>query len=143
MTRLPFFVYGTLRPGARNHEPLLRGRLASAEPGRLPDTVLYEGPGYPYAVEEPGSGAVVHGELLTVRPASYPALLRSLDRLEDYAPGAPGNLYERVARDVTRVSDGEPVRAWVYVAPAPVARTLRTTGTRVRGGDWLARRPSD
>ncbi|MFP3991204.1 gamma-glutamylcyclotransferase family protein [Streptomyces sp. E11-3] len=142
MTRLPFFVYGTLRPGAHNHELFLRGRLTSAEPGRLRDVVLYEGPGYPYAVEEPGSGAVVHGELLTVLPASYPALLQALDRLEDHSPGDPDNLYERVARDVTRASDGAPVHAWVYVASPRVARTLRTTGTPIPGGDWLTHHPN-
>ncbi len=41
---LPFFVYGTLRPGEHNHDLFLRGRTESEEPARLRDAVLYEGP---------------------------------------------------------------------------------------------------
>ncbi len=45
----------------------------------------------------------------------------------------PGNLYERVAREVTR-ADGTAVRAWVYVAAPAVAARLRAGGTLVEGG---------
>ncbi len=45
--RLPFFVYGTLRPGECSHDLLLRGRTVLEEPARLPDALLYDGPGYP------------------------------------------------------------------------------------------------
>ncbi|AVH61456.1 gamma-glutamylcyclotransferase [Streptomyces dengpaensis] len=134
--RLPFFVYGTLRPGERNHDLFLRGRTASGEPGRLAGAVLYEGPGYPYAVEEPGG--TVSGELVAARPEAYEELLASLDRLEDYAPGDPRNLYERVARPVTR-ADGTSVRAWVYVAAPTVTARLRATGKLIEGGDWHTR----
>lgn len=51
---LPFFVYGTLRSGEVNHDLFLRGRVRSEEPGRLAGALLYDGPGYPYAVEEAG-----------------------------------------------------------------------------------------
>ena len=98
--------------------------------------VLYDGPGYPYAVEEPGG--VVTGEVMTARTEAYDELLRALDRLEEYVPGAPGNLYERVAREVTR-SDGTAVRAWVYVAAPTVAARLRARGKLIEGGDWLGR----
>lgn len=63
---LPFFVYGTLRPGEVNHDLLLRGRTLREEPARLAGAVLYQGPGYPYAVEEPGG--TVAGELVTPLP---------------------------------------------------------------------------
>ena len=43
--RLPFFVYGTLRPGERNHDLFLRGRTASGGAGGAADAVLYDGPG--------------------------------------------------------------------------------------------------
>ena len=137
-TPLPFFVYGTLRPGEPNHDLFLRGRTESEEPARLHGAALYDGPGYPYAVETPG--AVIAGELVTARPEAYPQLLRELDRLEDYAPGDPANLYERVERRVTRDTDGTPVRAWVYLAAPTVTARLRAHGKLIEGGDWINRR---
>ncbi|MFJ9818345.1 gamma-glutamylcyclotransferase family protein [Streptomyces sp. NPDC101151] len=134
---LPFFVYGTLRPGEPNHDLFLRGRTDMEEPARLPDAALYDGPGYPYAVEAPGEA--VSGELVTALPEVYGRLLADLDRLEEYLPGDPRNLYERVARDVVR-ADGTAVRAWVYLAAPRVADRLRGRGRVIAGGDWLARR---
>ncbi|MGW1956515.1 gamma-glutamylcyclotransferase family protein [Streptomyces sp. NPDC001920] len=137
--RLPFFVYGTLRPGESNHDRFLRGRTLAEEPARLVGARLYDGPGYPYAVEEPGAGGTVHGELVTARPEEYPALLAALDRLEEYAPADPRNLYERIARQVVR-ADGTAVRAWVYVAAPAVAIRLRAHGRVIETGDWAIRR---
>ncbi|WP_369252268.1 gamma-glutamylcyclotransferase family protein [Streptomyces sp. R41] len=130
---LPFFVYGTLRPGEHNHDLFLRGRTESEEPGRMRGAVLYDGPGYPYAVEEPGG--VVCGEVVTALPEAYGELLAALDRLEEYVVGDPRNLYERVVRDVTR-ADGSVVRAWVYVAAPGVAARLRRRGKLIEGGEW-------
>ena len=134
---LPFFVYGSLRPGEPTHDLFLRGRTHTEEPARLPDAALYDGPGYPYAVAEPGG--VVSGALVTALPEAYGRLLTELDRLEEYTPGDPRNLYERVARDVVR-ADGTAVRAWVYLAAPGVAAGLRARGRLIEGGDWLARR---
>ncbi|MER8066879.1 gamma-glutamylcyclotransferase family protein [Streptomyces sp. NPDC094034] len=162
---LPFFVYGTLRPGERNHDLCLRGRVAEEEPARLAGALLYDGPGYPYAVEVPditapdttapgttasgttvpgttvpdavASGIVV-GELVTAKPGKYYELVTDLDELEGYeAPDDPRNLYVRVVRDVLR-SDGTPVSAWVYFAAPRVAHGLRARGRLIAGGDWLA-----
>ncbi|MEU0056759.1 gamma-glutamylcyclotransferase family protein [Streptomyces sp. NPDC006334] len=134
---LPFFVYGTLRPGEPNHALFLRGRTRREEPARLGDAVLYDGPGYPYAVEEPGG--VVTGDLVTALPEAYGSLLAELDRLEEYRPGDPRNLYERVAREVVLSGDGRRVRAWLYLAAPPVAARLRTRGGRIASGDWRGR----
>ncbi|WP_267245686.1 gamma-glutamylcyclotransferase family protein [Streptomyces sp. PR69] len=142
---LPFFVYGTLRPGERNHDLFLAGRTAAEEPARLVGAQLYEGPGYPYAVEapdpamdpamDPACGQVA-GELVTAAPGEYARLLAVLDRLEEYiAPGHPRNLYERVVRDVVR-RDGTAARAWVYLAAPPLAERLRASGVLITGGDW-------
>ncbi|CAL9570559.1 gamma-glutamylcyclotransferase family protein [Streptomyces sp. Tu 3180] len=135
---LPFFVYGTLRPGEVNHDLFLRGRTLREEPGRLPGAVLYDGPGHPYAVEQPGG--VVSGELITASPQAHAGLLAELDRLEEYVPGDPRSLYERVARDVVRTADGTAVRAWVYVAAPAVAARLRAGGEPIAGGEWRGRR---
>ncbi|MGP4011069.1 gamma-glutamylcyclotransferase family protein [Streptomyces sp. 4N124] len=137
--RLPFFVYGTLRPGEPNHDLFLRGRTEAEEPARLTGALLYDGPGYPYAVEDVG-GRFVCGELVTARPEAYGELLAALDQLEEYAPGDPRNLYERVVRDVTREADGTAVCAWVYVAAPAVAVRLRARGKLIEGGDWRAAR---
>ncbi|MDI3421133.1 gamma-glutamylcyclotransferase family protein [Streptomyces luteolus] len=131
---LPFFVYGTLRPGEYHHDAHLGGRVEAQTPALLPDAALHEGPGYPYVVEEPGAGPV-HGELLTARPESYAGLLGELDRLEDYRPGDPDNDYERVARDV-RLPDGSARRAWVYVAAPAVRTRLRARARIIASGDW-------
>ncbi|WP_435613538.1 gamma-glutamylcyclotransferase family protein [Streptomyces sp. bgisy159] len=136
---LPFFVYGTLRPGEANHDRFLRGRILREEPALLGGAVLHHGPGYPYAVPEPGGR--VTGELVTARPEAYAGLLAELDRLEEFRPGDPHNLYERVARDVVRATDGAPVHAWVYLAAPAVTARLRAGGRLVEGGDWRARRP--
>ncbi|MFJ4684759.1 gamma-glutamylcyclotransferase family protein [Streptomyces sp. NPDC088789] len=134
---LPFFVYGTLRPGEPNHDAFLRGRTGAEEPARLTGAVLYDGPGYPYAVPEPGG--VVRGDLVTALPDAYEALLTTLDELEEYVPGDPRSLYERAVCEVTRETDGTAVRAWVYFAAPSVAASLRTRGTRITNGDWRTR----
>ena len=136
--RLPFFVYGTLRPGEPNHDRYLLGRIRSEQLGRLADAVLYDGPGYPYAVAEPGG--VVHGELVTALPEAYDELLAMLDELEGCVPGDPCSLYERVLRRVTLDADGTAVLAWAYVAGPTVVARLRVHGRLIEGGDWRARR---
>ncbi|MFJ8856901.1 gamma-glutamylcyclotransferase family protein [Streptomyces sp. NPDC102451] len=135
---LPFFVYGTLLPGEPNHDRFLRGRTSEERPATLPGALLYEGPGYPYAVEGHGT---VHGALVTAAPGAYPELLGLLDDLEQFlGPDHPGNLYERVARRAVPGA-GEPVRAWVYLAATAVTLSLRAGGTPVPGGDWFSRPP--
>ncbi|MFE5711525.1 gamma-glutamylcyclotransferase family protein [Streptomyces sp. NPDC056501] len=124
---LPFFVYGTLRPGAYNHDRLLLGRTTAEEEARLPGARLHDGPGYPYAV--PGEGTVT-GTLVTAAPGAYGELLGALDRME----GDAG--YERTAVETVRLRDGETVRAWTYIASPETA-----LGPLIVGGDWF-RRPS-
>ncbi|MFD7028936.1 gamma-glutamylcyclotransferase family protein [Streptomyces sp. NPDC059917] len=135
---LPFFVYGTLRPGEVNHDAFLRGRTRSEEPARLPDALLYDGPGYPYAVQRAGEQTV--GELVAAAPGQYARLLAELDRLEEYhGPDSPLNLYERVRRTTLR-PDGSTAAAWVYLAAPQLADALARAGTPIPGGDWLRRK---
>ncbi|MDT0493479.1 gamma-glutamylcyclotransferase family protein [Streptomyces griseus] len=137
---LPFFVYGTLLPGEPNHDLFLRGRTAGERAAVLPRALLYDGPGYPYAIDGHGR---VHGILLTAAPGVYGELLGLLDHLEEYlGPGHPRNLYERVVREVELPGEEPPVtRAWVYLAAAAVTRSLRTSGSVIAEGRWITRRP--
>ncbi|MFH9691533.1 gamma-glutamylcyclotransferase family protein [Streptomyces sp. NPDC017413] len=150
---LPFFVYGTLLPGEPNHDLFLRGRTAGERPAVLPRALLYEGPGYPYAIEGHGR---VHGTLLIAAPGVYGELLGLLDHLEEFlGPGHPRNLYERVVREVELPArstarataeageagePGESVRAWVYLAATAVTRSLRTGGVLIPEGRWTTGR---
>ncbi|MFE9010361.1 gamma-glutamylcyclotransferase family protein [Streptomyces cyaneofuscatus] len=146
---LPFFVYGTLLTGEPNHDLFLRGRTSGERAAVLPRALLYEGPGYPYAIDGHGR---VHGTLLTAAPGVYGELLGLLDHLEEYlGPGHPRNLYERVVREVELPEEGAPgtregqgpagTRAWVYLAAAAVTRSLRTSGSVIAEGRWVTGRP--
>ncbi len=129
---LPLFVYGTLRPGLRNHARFLAGRCERARPAVLAGTALHDGPGYPFAVPDPAHR--VHGDLLAPRPEEYAGVLAALDRLEGCHPDGSG-LYIRIELPVTPAG-GDPVSAWVYLAgPAWTAR-LRTTPALIPSGDW-------
>lgn len=137
--RLPFFLYGTLLPGESNHA-LLHGRALSWAAAELPGALLFHGPGYPYAVADPAGSGVVRGELaeLVVDAAGeYAEVLAALDRLEEYAPGDPANLYER--RAVTVHGERGQARAWTYFAADRIARELLRSGEPVAGGDWRTR----
>ncbi|WP_329278521.1 divalent cation tolerance protein CutA [Streptomyces sp. NBC_00691] len=122
----PFFVYGTLRPGAYNHDRFLAGRIGTEADAVLHGAVLHDGPGYPYVV--PAHGGQVVGTLLTPAPGAYGELFGLLDRLE-----LPAG-YERVAMDVVRVRDSARVSAWVFLA-APDA----PLGDVIESGDWFSR----
>ncbi|MFE4861576.1 gamma-glutamylcyclotransferase family protein [Streptomyces sp. NPDC056670] len=137
---LPLFVYGTLRPGERYHRRFLRGRTLAERPALLTGALLYDGPGYPYAI--PGDGTIT-GTLIELGPAAHPELLAALDELEEYVgPGHPRNLYDRLVREA--LVDGHLIRCWVYLAAPRLARELLAGGTPIPGGDWLTRtvRPS-
>ena len=138
---LPFFVYGTLRPGEVNHAVHLSGRTLTEEPARLTGAVLYDGPGYPYAVEAPGGP--IYGDLVTVAPEYYAAALTELDLLEEYRADDPDSRYLRVAREVVRERGSQVVRAWVYLTGPRLADRLRATGDLIPGGDWLTRHRPD
>ncbi|MFI9723249.1 gamma-glutamylcyclotransferase family protein [Streptomyces sp. NPDC052396] len=133
MPHLPVFVYGTLRPGQHNYARYLRGHTLTEQPARLLGAALYAGPGYPYAV--PAAHSTVHGDLVTLTLDHYAATLAALDALEGCAPGAPDNLYDRVAREVVQ-ANGAHTQAWVYLAAPALARRLRSTGTLIPNGRW-------
>ncbi len=136
-TRLPIFVYGTLRHGQPNYR-LLAGRTAHEHEALLPGHQLYVAR-LPYVAETPDTDTVVVGELMTPRPDRYAETLRHVDRLEGYEPAEPDRgLYLRVARTVFyRTTPYEPWQqhqAWVYHGGHHFTydETLRDPS-----GDWL------
>ncbi|WP_327683004.1 gamma-glutamylcyclotransferase family protein [Kitasatospora sp. NBC_00458] len=132
---LPFFVYGTLRPGGRNHALHLAGRCAEVRGAVLEGAALHAGPGFPYAVPDATPGRRIVGELVTIRPGAYPDALAALDRLEDCrADGTGEYVRERLA---VRTADGAAAQAWVYLAGPEVAARLRTHPALIASGDWL------
>ena len=138
---LPFFVYGTLLPGERNHR-LLRDRVDSWTPAVLPGALLFHGLGppypYPYAVPDPAGTGTVRGAVAAVPGGEgYGEVLAELDQLEDYRPGNAHNHYERaVVRVRTAVGT---LDAWTYLAAERIARELLLSGIPVRDGDWRRR----
>lgn len=135
---LPFFVYGTLRAGQRNHG-LLHGRTAAWTPATLRGALLFAGPGYPFAVDDPAGAAVVHGDLVDIPAEHYARVLADLDLLESHVPGDPRSLYDRVVRDVQTDRGARP--AWVYVAPARRAADLVAGARPLPSGRWPADGP--
>lgn len=132
--QLPFFVYGTLRPGGRNHDRHLAGRCLRVRRAVLADTALHRGPGYPYAL--PAVGASVVGELATVHPGLYGRVLADLDRLEDCTPDGDGE-YVRL-RLAVRTEDGTETDAWVYLAGPRITAELHAAPAPIPSGDWFA-----
>ncbi|MGW2867377.1 gamma-glutamylcyclotransferase family protein [Kitasatospora sp. NPDC001225] len=133
---LPFFVYGTLRSGGRNHAVHLAGRCADVRPAVLEGAALHEGPGFPYAVPDPAPGRRIVGELVTVRPGAYAGALEALDRLEECRADGTG-LYVR-RRMTVRTATGEPRAAWVYLAGPRAEARLRERPALIESGDWGA-----
>ncbi|PYC78592.1 hypothetical protein C7C46_15940 [Streptomyces tateyamensis] len=131
--QLPFFAYGTLRPGHRNFARHLAAHTLTARPAALPHTALHAGPGYPYALPAPGH--TVLGDLITVRPTDYPAVLATLDELEECLPTGNG-LYVRQPLPVTLLTTGELLDAWVYLAGPAVAAELAQHPSLITSGDW-------
>ncbi|WP_030254260.1 MULTISPECIES: gamma-glutamylcyclotransferase family protein [Streptomyces] len=134
---LPFFVYGTLRSGGRNHAAHLAGRCADIRPAVLDGAALHAGPGFPYAVPDAAPGRRIVGELITVRPGAYAGALAALDALEECRADGTG-LYVR-RRMAVRTAAGDSRDAWVYLAgPAAEAR-LRERPALIESGDWANR----
>jgi gamma-glutamylcyclotransferase (GGCT)/AIG2-like uncharacterized protein YtfP len=123
------FVYGSLRAGGW-YQNVIEPYVDVREPAWLEGMVLYQvSEQYPGMVA--GAG-VVHGEVVTLRPAQAEEALHALDKLEGFVgPGNPQNEYEREWA-LVRTASGELVGAWVY-------RWLGSTEgyPQVPDGDWI------
>ena len=96
----PFFVYGSLMEGFRNHEAFVLGKTEKNTQGTLSNHyLLHFQAGYPgmYQVktiqEKPKT---VIGEIIFPKQECYKTLSENLDTLEGYqGPNDPNNMYER------------------------------------------------
>ncbi len=141
--QLPFFVYGTLRPGGVSYQRYLAGATCEETAALLGGAALFSPGPFPFlttAADLVSAGEAVRGDLIAVDPARYQATLVALDHLEGFVPGRATNLYERIALEVA-TADGAR-RAWVYIAAERALRLIRQGRMRrVVGGDWLAQGP--
>lgn len=137
MTQLPFFVYGTLRPGQPNAY-LWGDAVAQVETAWFENGRLYDCGPYPMLVEETAV-VPVQGRLMIPRPDQYDDLLARLDTLEGFNPSRPEEAtYRRVRRQVlVGARDEQPkrqARAWVYVGRADFVTDL----VPIPSGNWAS-----
>ena len=109
---LPFFIYGTLMPGERNHFPLLHESIIRCEEASILGTLYY------YRTEDcpalTEGKTPISGQLLMLRAENFPEILSRMNKIEGYiAPGDPKNVYNLETADV-QPAKGETVRAYVY-----------------------------
>ena len=137
--RLPFFVYGTLQTGYKNHANVINGRLDRFAAAFVRGFTLYHFPaGFPgmYRAFSPTS-EVVYGQLLYLPPADFATLLTELDKLEEYyGEGSPRNEYLREVVECTTLEGGSAVRAYAYTCAMPLSKL--PGAEHVEGGNWRA-----
>ena len=133
--RLPFFVYGTLRPGYGN-----AGRWEGRADARHDGTVLAYGlklvavhHGFPHGIRTDDADDVTVGALIFPHADQHAAIMKSLDVLE----GHPRHyLRQRIGVEVP----GQELRvAWTYAVPAP--DYYEAHGEPVPNNDWATMAP--
>src|SRR5688572_18370835 len=121
---LPFFVYGTLRPGQGNYrvaEPYVQHAAVDAE--LVPEN------------------SEIVGDLLYVGKDDYQDARWGMDRLEGISPLNNDLGHYRRIEVLATNKDGNTVRAWMYVGGKRVRDSLRNgyAGQPIITGDWLNR----
>jgi len=128
---LPFFVYGTLRPGYGNSRGWVGRARAVHDGDATVDGFRLAAPqygGFPYAI--PAEGSRIVGALIFPEPGEYAAVLYRLDQLEGYP-----NHYDRI-RVRVETPDGW-LWAWIYTPPAADLKDgYWERMATVPGGDW-------
>jgi gamma-glutamylcyclotransferase (GGCT)/AIG2-like uncharacterized protein YtfP len=132
LEQLPFFVYGTLLPGQPNF--FLWGKaITGMEPAIFWGGRLYDMGFYPMLVAA-ANGNPVHGQLISVDPAQYDAVVQRLDELEGYDPTQPEDSeYQRQVVEVV-LANGRFQPAWIYLGQ----RHFVQDKPEVASGDWPA-----
>ncbi len=124
------FVYGTLQPGEKYHQPYCGGWVTAAEPAKVTGQLYHLPLGYPgLATGED----IVSGALLSF---DQPAILQRLDQLEDYSPSRPAkqNLYQREQTAITNIHGEDLGEAWIY--RMALERIQSLGGIYLPAGQW-------
>lgn len=130
--QLPVFVYGTLRPGEKNHRRYLGGRTTRIVPAVARGELRFvSGEGYPCVT--PGEG-IVKGELIFLAPDRYEETLHRLDELEEYDEGSEEKSVYLRRRAAVTLPDGSSAEGWIYYWNRP-----QTVGERIESGDFKTR----
>lgn len=130
MKILPFFVYGTLLPGQPNYY-LWSDNIVEQKPAVFSDGRLFDLGAYPMLIE--GDGGPVVGQLVSIRPADYPLVLRRLDELEGYDPQNPENSDYRRHERFVHLEDGRKKNAWIYLGH----QVATAKASVIPSGNWL------
>ena len=104
------FVYGTLQPGEKYHQPYCGGWVIAAEPAEVQGQLYHLPLGYPGLTAGEDR---VYGSLLSF---DNPDILQRLDELEDYSSQRKSseNLYQRERTKVLSPNSTELGEAWIY-----------------------------
>ena len=130
MTRLPFFVYGTLIPDQPNYY-LWKDSIVSTKDGLIKNYQLFDMGHYPMIVESEGNN--VHGMLMYVKNEDYTKVTKIIDNLEGYNPEKHGSsAYNREIRDI-ELEDGEIEKAWIYIGSKEYVKRENA----VKDGNWV------
>ena len=126
---LPFFVYGTLRPGQGLSHAWIGDAIGEHDgAATVAGFALWAFPGsFPYAIPTGDPSDVAVGAIIRPVPGRYSDVLARLDRIEGY----PSH-YDRV--EVTASTPDGPVQAWIY-SPGD---STRSGLVRIPDGDWVA-----
>jgi gamma-glutamylcyclotransferase (GGCT)/AIG2-like uncharacterized protein YtfP len=124
------FVYGTLQPGEKYHQPYCGGWVIGTEPARVRGQLYHLPLGYPGLA---AGTDIVHGSLLSF---NNPAILPRLDELEDYSPqrALSQNLYQRERTMVLSPNGAELGEAWIY--RMALSRIQALGGSYLPDGRW-------
>jgi len=126
----PVFVYGTLRPGQKNFNRFLFGRILASVPATVTGRLYFvpDG-GYPYLLPEAGR---VAGDLMDLDPRYRKETLRDLDALEEYDPQDEAHSVYLRRQTEAVLADGRLTTAWVYYWNCP-----DINGIWIPSGDFL------
>jgi len=132
LKNLPFFLYGTLRPGCVRHGVI----ASSAEKlvsGTLSGVAMYYVPqgGFPYIDASESAEDKIVGEVCYVKPDRFEGVLADLDAIEGYAEGSNDSFFER--KTVTVQTEDGDVECICYFG-GTIKQYAR--GERVPSGDF-------